>query len=101
MRIDLRLIVLCLPALTAACNARNPQLAEDARSAVALTGGLNTSMIYVARTDSGVITIDLGWWGHHGPMSRALSRLDAKPDDVRRVFITHSHRDHIGAWRMV
>ena len=101
MRISLRLIVLCLPAITAACNSRNPQLAEDPRSAVSLSGGPNTSMIYVARTDSGVIAIDLGWWGHKGPMSKALRRLDARPDDVKRVFITHSHRDHIAAWPSV
>lgn len=101
MRINQRLFLLCLPAISAACNSRNPQLAEDARSAIALTGGMNTSMIYLARTDSGVIAIDLGWWGHKEPLSRAFTRLDATPQDVKHVFITHSHRDHIAAWPTV
>jgi glyoxylase-like metal-dependent hydrolase (beta-lactamase superfamily II) len=101
MRITSRYLLVGALALSVACNSRNSQLAEDPRAAVALTGGLNTSMIYVARTDSGVIAIDLGWWGHEAPMRRALARLGATPADVKRVFITHSHRDHIGAWRMV
>jgi glyoxylase-like metal-dependent hydrolase (beta-lactamase superfamily II) len=101
MRINHRLIVLCMLPVAAACNSRNPQLAEGPRSAVALSGGPNTSMTYVARTDSGVIAIDLGWWGHAGPTNAALKRIDATPADVKRVFITHSHRDHIAAWPMV
>jgi glyoxylase-like metal-dependent hydrolase (beta-lactamase superfamily II) len=97
MRINPKPILLVLAASTA-CNSRNAQLAESTRSAVALSGGPNTSMTYLARTDSGVIAIDLGWWRHGGPMSRALKRLDARNEDVKRVFITHSHRDHIAAW---
>ena len=100
MRIDFP-SVLALALAAAGCNSRNPELAEGPRSAVALTGGLNTSMIYVARTDSGVIAIDLGWWGHRGPLTEALGRIRAEPSDVRRVFITHSHRDHIAGWPMV
>jgi glyoxylase-like metal-dependent hydrolase (beta-lactamase superfamily II) len=101
MQINRRSISLLALAAAAACNARNPELAEDSRSAIALTGGMNTSMIYVARTDSGVIAIDLGWWGHGAPMTHALERIGATPTDVKRVFITHSHRDHIAAWPMV
>jgi glyoxylase-like metal-dependent hydrolase (beta-lactamase superfamily II) len=101
MRITHKALGLWLLAVTAACNARNPHLAVGPKSAVALTGGMNTSMIYVARTDSGVIAIDLGWWGNRGPLSRALDRIDATPTDVKRVFITHSHRDHIAAWPAV
>lgn len=101
MQINRRSISLLVLAAAAACNSRNPELAEDSRSAIALTGGMNTSMIYVARTDSGVIAIDLGWWGPRGPMSQALARIGATPADVERVFITHSHRDHIAAWPMV
>ena len=101
MQITLRRIVFLTLTAAVGCNSRNPELAEDPKSAVALTGGLNTSMIYVARTDSGVIAIDLGWWGHEKPMSHALARIDASPQDVKRVFITHSHRDHIAAWPRV
>lgn len=70
-------------------------------SAVALSGGPNTSMIYLARVPAGVIAIDLGWWGAEGSVRRALRGLGASPGDVTDVFITHSHRDHVGAWRLV
>jgi hydroxyacylglutathione hydrolase len=76
-------------------------LVAPQRSAVALTGGPNTSMVYLARTNAGVIAIDLGWWGGREAMARALRELDAKPSDVTDVFLTHGHRDHIGSWRLV
>jgi hydroxyacylglutathione hydrolase len=70
-------------------------------STVALSGGPNRSMIYLARVAGGVIVIDLGWWGGERSIRRALYRLGASPGDVTDVFITHSHRDHVGAWRLV
>ncbi len=73
-------------------------LVVPGRSAVALTGGPNTSMSYVARTGAGVVAIDLGWWGDGRALPRALRALGASPGDVRHVFLTHSHRDHVAAW---
>ncbi len=70
-------------------------------SAVALSGGPNTSMVYLARVRSGVIAIDLGWWGAERSVRAALRGLGASPKDVTDVFLTHSHRDHVGAWRLV
>ena len=58
-------------------------------------------MVYLSRTDAGVIAIDLGWWGGRGAVRAALRDLDASPDEVTDVFLTHSHRDHIGSWRLV
>src|SRR3712207_6998395 len=49
-------------------------------------------------TDSGVIAIDLGWGEAGWALRRRLRELDAAPEDVTDVFLTHSHRDHIGAW---
>ena len=98
MRITLRSLSLLLAAATTACNSRNPQLAEGSSSAVTLSGGPNTSMTYLTVTDSGVVAIDLGWWGYRRQMARALERIGATRDDVKHVFITHSHRDHIAAW---
>lgn len=58
-------------------------------------------MVYLARVRSRVIAIDLGWWGAERSVGRALRELGASPHDVTDVFITHSHRDHVGAWRLV
>jgi glyoxylase-like metal-dependent hydrolase (beta-lactamase superfamily II) len=84
-----------------ACTRAIAPLVQPRASAVALTGGPGTSMVYLARTDAGIVAIDLGWWGADGAVRDALAELGATPDDVREVFLTHSHRDHIGAWRLV
>jgi glyoxylase-like metal-dependent hydrolase (beta-lactamase superfamily II) len=95
-------MMLAAPALAlVACNSVNPELAVGPASAIATTGGPNTSLVYVARTDSGIIAIDLGWWGHERAIAQALDRLGGKPSDVKQVFLTHSHRDHVAAWPMV
>lgn len=78
------------------------QLIQDLPNAVAATTtGPWASMIYVARTDSGVIAIDLGWTGSEEVLPRSLRALDAASTDVRFVFLTHAHRDHIAAWPLV
>ena len=58
-------------------------------------------MIYVARTDSGVIAIDLGWTGADDVLPRSLRALNADSSDVRFAFLTHAHRDHIAGWSLV
>jgi glyoxylase-like metal-dependent hydrolase (beta-lactamase superfamily II) len=58
-------------------------------------------MIYVARTDSGIVAIDLGWVGYERLLPSALEGLNARPADVTHVFLTHAHRDHIAAWPLV
>jgi hydroxyacylglutathione hydrolase len=83
------------------CSRAIEPLTSAGTAAVALTGGPNTSMIYVARTADGIMAIDLGWWGSEGALTRALRDLGARPSEVEAVFLTHSHRDHIGAWRIV
>lgn len=82
----------------AACAPHIEPLVTPGASAVLLTRG---SMAYFARTSEGVIAIDLGWSADSASFARALKPLDAAPSDVRMVFLTHSHRDHIGAWPLV
>jgi glyoxylase-like metal-dependent hydrolase (beta-lactamase superfamily II) len=76
-------------------------LRDPPRSWAATTTGSWASMIHVARTDSGVIVIDLGWVGAEGALRGALEKIGAAPHDVVAVFLTHSHRDHIAAWPLV
>lgn len=96
----LRLLMLALP-LAVGCGPRMVPLAPQGTAALSLTGGRNASMTYVARTANGVVAIDLGWWGNGDGLQLALQRIGATPADVRRVFLTHSHRDHVAAWPMV
>jgi glyoxylase-like metal-dependent hydrolase (beta-lactamase superfamily II) len=58
-------------------------------------------MIFAARTDSGVLLIDLGWGRAEQGVARVLRDLQATPADVRYAFITHAHRDHIAGWTAV
>lgn len=87
--------------LALACT-RDLQLIQDPPHAVArTTTGPWASMIYLARTDSGLIAIDLGWTGAEQALADAAADLGATPADVRRVFLTHAHRDHMAGWPLV
>lgn len=58
-------------------------------------------MIFAARTDSGVFVIDLGWGRASSGLRAVLAEIKADTSDVRWAFLTHAHRDHIGAWPSV
>ncbi len=74
---------------------------RDARQRAATTNGANASLLVARRTDAGVVVVDLGWRGAERALDDALARLGARPRDVVAVLLTHSHRDHVGAWRAV
>ena len=84
----------------AGCTHNLRALQEPGRAAAAPTPYWS-NLVYAARTDSGVVVVDLGWQGAEGALRRVLRRVGAAPADVTDVFVTHSHRDHIGAWRAV
>lgn len=90
--------VFLLATVSSGCPRAMAPLVAPGQSAVALSGGPNTSMIYLARTTQGLVAIDLGWWDNSRMVHRALGSLGATAADVRWVFLTHSHRDHIAAW---
>ncbi len=88
--------------LAAACSRPLPAPLEQApRSTAVTTAGPNQSMIHLARVRGGVIVVDLGWWGAEDALDDGLEDLGATRKDVIAVFLTHAHRDHIGAWRAV
>jgi len=71
------------------------------QAAATTTAGPWSSMIFAARTDSGVLVIDLGWGRAARGLESVLSQIGARTADVRWAFITHAHRDHIGGWTSV
>ncbi len=68
-------------------------------AAVATTNGRTASQIVAVRTAAGVAVVDLGWTRAARAYDRALASVGARRDDVVAVLLTHSHRDHVGAWR--
>ncbi|HYJ80658.1 MAG TPA: MBL fold metallo-hydrolase [Longimicrobiaceae bacterium] len=97
-----RAAFILLTALLAGCTThRLGVIQEPGRSVAFPTAGHWASMVYAARTDSGVIVIDLGWHGAAAGLRKRLRSLGAGPEDVTDVFLTHSHRDHTGGWRAV
>jgi len=87
--------------LLAGCTLNMQAVRQPPHSYAVATAPPWQSMVFAARTDSGVVVVDLGWYGAGRDLRRALARLGATPGEVTDVFLTHSHRDHIGAWRTV
>ncbi|HEX2092446.1 MAG TPA: MBL fold metallo-hydrolase [Longimicrobiaceae bacterium] len=87
--------------LLSSCTINLRQVQEPPRSVAVPTAHPWSSMVYVARTDSGVIVFDLGWSGAGRRLRGALRDMGAAPEEVTAVFLTHSHRDHIAGWRAV
>ncbi len=44
----------------------------------------------------GLTLIDAGINGRMGALADALAEIGAGPEDIRRVVLTHIHRDHVG-----
>jgi len=97
-----RLGALCaVLAFASACTHNLHLVRSPPTDAVTTTAGPWASMIFAARTDSGVFVIDLGWGRASSGLRAVLAEIDADTSDVRWAFLTHAHRDHIGAWPSV
>jgi hydroxyacylglutathione hydrolase len=96
-----RLLPFGFAALLAGCTYHLAEIQDPARAVAFTTTGPWRSMVYAARTDSGVVVVDLGWAGAGHRLRSRLRELGVAPADVTDVFLTHSHRDHIAAWRTV
>lgn len=101
MTLPRALLALASAALLSGCTYHLAEIQEPGRAVAFTTTGPWRSMIYAARTDSGVVLVDLGWAGAGGRLRKRLGGLGVAPADVTDVFLTHSHRDHIAAWRTV
>ena len=53
--------------------------------------------LYAAKAGGGVILFDAGVDPEGGALDRLLAALSAKRDDVRDVFLSHGHFDHVAA----
>lgn len=94
----------CLPLLAltlAGCTHGLAALRRPPHSYAVATAPPFASLVYAARADDAVIVIDLGWYGARRGLRRALDAVHAAPQEVTDVFLTHSHRDHVGAWPLV
>lgn len=94
-------VVACIAILGAGCTHNLHLLPPPPTAAATTTAGIWTSMIFAARTDSGVFVIDLGWGRAASGLRDVLAQVGADTADVRYAFLTHAHRDHIGAWPSV
>ena len=55
----------------------------------------STGNAFLIRTSEGAILIDAG--KNNKRLCEALAACDTKPEEIRAIFITHEHTDHIGA----
>lgn len=95
------LLALALLLALPGCVLNRGRIEEPRRAVAVTTPDISRSMVYLARTDSGVIAVDLGYITAGGRVRAGLKQLGATPADVRAVFLTHSHRDHIRGWPTV
>jgi len=84
--------------LTLNCTHNLQLMPSPPTASATTTAGPWASMIFAARTDSGVFVIDLGWGRASSGLRAVLADIGADTSDVRWAFLTHAHRDHIGAW---
>lgn len=55
------------------------------------------SSVALLEDGDGLVLVDAGARGSAGAILRAVRALGYRPEDVRRVLVTHFHPDHIGA----
>ena len=61
----------------------------------------NAINVLLLENDDGWTLVDTGVASSAGRIRDALSSLGSGPEDLRRIFITHHHSDHIGGLRGV
>lgn len=59
--------------------------------------GLILGRIYAIKDHDGLTLIDTGMEGIHNKVINQLQKAGYAPSDVKRIFITHAHTDHLGS----
>lgn len=54
---------------------------------------------FFLRAADGYMLIDAGWVGQWNRFLRKIKTIGISPDDIRYVFVTHHHHDHVGVIR--
>lgn len=56
----------------------------------------NTVSVLILEGEDGFTLVDTGLEGSAGRIQQALATLGGGPEDLRRIYLTHHHLDHIG-----
>src|SRR4051812_30828758 len=54
------------------------------------------SVLLVEDSDDGWTLVDTGVGSSVGPIRDALAALEGRPEELKRIYLTHHHSDHIG-----
>lgn len=59
-------------------------------------GFSNAISVLLIESDDGFTLVDTGLGSSAGRIQEALAALEERPEDLKRIYITHHHLDHIG-----
>lgn len=58
--------------------------------------GMETVCAYLVTTNNGLVLIDTTWAETADAVLNSIRTLGFKPTDIKYIFVTHSHTDHLG-----
>lgn len=74
-----------------------PDAPESLIDSLALQMGIPSSIsTFLVKTDSATILFDTGLGGKNSQLPYLLDSIGVKPTDIRYLYLTHLHGDHIG-----
>ncbi|MEJ7870731.1 MAG: MBL fold metallo-hydrolase [Rubrobacteraceae bacterium] len=76
--------------------ARTPELIAPGVYRINAIGLPNAVSVLLLENDDGWTLVDTGVEGSVARIQDAIAALDSGPEDLKRIFITHQHDDHIG-----
>jgi glyoxylase-like metal-dependent hydrolase (beta-lactamase superfamily II) len=75
---------------------RTPERVAPGVHRVDAVGFSNAISVLLLEGNDGFTLVDTGLGSSTGRIQGALAALGGKPEDLKRVYITHHHLDHIG-----